>query len=104
MPFSTCSSWVSARRRYLFPGKVLSRLFRGKFLAALECAYDEGRLDLGGLCAPLNNPDTFAAFKHALYSQEWVVYSKPTFAGANQVFAYYAEPLIMRSWMLPPPA
>jgi hypothetical protein len=80
--------WVAARRRYLFPAKVLSRLFRGKFLAALAAAYDQGRLDLGGACTPLADRHLFAALKDVLYTQDWVVYSKATFAGPHQVFAY----------------
>ncbi|HMA13904.1 MAG TPA: IS91 family transposase, partial [Kiloniellaceae bacterium] len=80
--------WVAARRRYLFPAKVLSRLFRGKFLAALTAAYDRGHLDLAGACAPLADRATFAGLTDALYAQEWVVYAKPTLAGPQQVFAY----------------
>jgi hypothetical protein len=53
--------WVDAQPGYLFPVKVLSALFRGKFLAALTAAYDQGQLDLGGTCAPLADRDTFAA-------------------------------------------
>jgi len=40
--------WIPARRRYLFPVKVLSRLFRGKFLDRLRQLYERGDLDLGG--------------------------------------------------------
>jgi hypothetical protein len=80
--------WMAARRRYLFPAKVLSRLFRGKFLAGLAALYAQGQLDLGGACATLADRDLFAAFKDALYAQDWVVYSKATFAGPRQVFAY----------------
>jgi hypothetical protein len=38
--------WVEARRGYLVPGRALSTLFRGKWLAALNAALDEGELRL----------------------------------------------------------
>lgn len=82
------SHWVSARRRYLFPGQVLGRLFRGKFLAGLTAAYAQGHLDLGGACALLQDRGTFAAVIDDLYSREWLVYAKATFAGPHEVFSY----------------
>jgi hypothetical protein len=80
--------WVHARRRYLFPAKVLGRLLRGKVLAGLAAAYAAGQLDLGGACALLQDRATFAAVIGDLYAREWLVYAKPTFAGPRAVFAY----------------
>jgi len=80
--------WITARGRYLFPVKVLSRLFRGKFLAALAQAYDKGELALRGPCADLADPSRFARFKDHLYRHDWVVYAKRPFAGATHVFHY----------------
>jgi hypothetical protein len=80
--------WVSSRRRHLFPVRVLSRLFRGKFLAALAREYNKGHLDLSGRCTDLADRRAFAAFKDSLYRKDWVVYAKRPFAGSNQVFRY----------------
>ncbi len=80
--------WVSSRRRHLFPVRVLSRLFRGKFLAALSRAYSKGSLDLAGGCAGLDDPHAFADFKDDLYRKDWIVYAKRPLAGAKQVFRY----------------
>ena len=55
--------WIATARRHLFPVRVLSRLFRGKFLAALARAYAAGHLDLAGGCTPLADPHAFARFK-----------------------------------------
>ncbi len=76
--------WIAARRRYLFPAKVLSRLFRGKLLAAIERARRLGELH----CPELTDPKTFARFKDALYKKNWVVYSKAPFGGPREVFNY----------------
>lgn len=81
-------SWVAARRRYLFPVRVLSRLFRGKFLAAFQEAYRDGELDLGGAVRDLVDPAAFRQFVDRLYRADWVVYAKRPFGGPTQVFRY----------------
>ena len=80
--------WIPTREDYLFPVRVLSRLFRGKFLAELQEAYDEGRLAFKGSTAHLARHDEFAALKRELYRQDWVVYTKPPLAGAEHVYRY----------------
>jgi len=76
--------WIAARRRYLFPAKVLSRLFRGKLLAAVEKAWCRGEL----ICPQLNESKAFAHFKDTLYKKKWVVYAKEPFGGGKEVFNY----------------
>jgi hypothetical protein len=81
--------WVSRHGgRYLFPAKVLSRLFRGKFLDALVRAREKGALVFGGRCAALDNDDIWATFKDKLYRKAWVVYAKRPFGGAEGVYKY----------------
>ena len=80
--------WVAARRRYLFPVQVLSRLFRGKFIAALSQAYRDGELELGETTQGLADPAAFQQLVHQLYRAEWVVYAKRPFGGPEQVFRY----------------
>jgi hypothetical protein len=75
--------WVAAPRRYLFPVKVLSRLFRGKLLAALGAAHRRGELK-----GPLAMDEAFARLKAELHVKEWVVYAKRPFGGPAQVFGY----------------
>jgi hypothetical protein len=36
--------WISSSRRFFLPVKVLSRVFRGKFVAGLRTAFDDGSL------------------------------------------------------------
>ena len=75
--------WVSrGAGRFLFPVKVIGRLFRGKMLAGLVALRDAGEL-----CG-VDDPQTFAALKDRLYRKDWVVYAKRPFAGAEQVFGY----------------
>jgi len=76
-------AWVPAHRRYLFPVKVLSRLFRGKLLAALGAAHRRGEL-----YGPAAEGEAFCRLKSTLYGKEWVVYAKRPFGGPAQVFGY----------------
>jgi hypothetical protein len=80
--------WISARQGYLFPVKVLSKLFRGKLLASLDAAHRAGELSLTGAAEPLRDPRAFARLRDRLYKTDWVSYAKEPFAGPEQVFRY----------------
>jgi hypothetical protein len=80
--------WVPAKAegRYLFPVKVLSRLFRGKFLAGLARAFAAGEL-----CSDPDEPlvrSWFDELVRPARAQEWVVYAKRPFAGPEQIIRY----------------
>jgi hypothetical protein len=68
--------------------KVLSRVFRGKFVAALRRAYMRNQLDLAGGTEHLRDPARWHAFIDALFQTDWVVYAKPAFGGASAVLRY----------------
>jgi Putative transposase/Transposase zinc-binding domain len=73
---------------FFLPVKVLSRVFRGKFVEALRRAYDHDALDLAGECAHLRDPRAWRVFVDALFRADWVVYAKPAFGGATAVLRY----------------
>jgi hypothetical protein len=83
--------WVSCRPGFFLPVRVLSRVFRGKFLASLRQAYAAGRLRLEGDWAWLQAAAAFAAWLTPWYQQDWVVYSKPPFGGPAAVLKYLAR-------------
>ncbi len=85
---SVDARWIPAKRGFLFPVRALSRVFRGKYLEALQAAHGRGELRFTGELAGLVEPPGFARFLTELRSQDWVVYSKPPFAGPEQVLAY----------------
>ena len=68
--------------------KVLSRVFRGKFVAALRRAYVRGDLDLAGATESLRDPAQWHTFVDALFETDWIVYAKPAFGGASAVLRY----------------
>jgi hypothetical protein len=80
--------WVRPRYPFFLPVKVLSRVFRGKFVAGLRRLYRQKKLRLHGSLNPLAAPRQFAAFLRTLFRQDWVVYAKPAFGGPLQVLRY----------------
>jgi len=83
--------WVACRPGFFLPVRVLSRVFRGKFLERLRQAFDGGELVFPGTLATLAQPDAFARWLTPLYRQEWVVYAKPPLGGPEQVLKYLAR-------------
>ncbi len=81
-------SWVAARERYFLPVLVLGKLFRGKFLACVKALWEAGELKLSGSVAGLAGAESFNRLLGELYRQNWVVYAKPPFAGAEHVYRY----------------
>lgn len=81
--------WISPRYAGFFlPVKVLSRVFRGKFVQGLRRAYARGDLDLGGATTTLRDASAWHAFVDALFRTDWVVYVKPAFGGPAAVLRY----------------
>ena len=70
---------------------MLSRLFRRRFLEALQQAHGDGRLQFFGTHAPLADGRTFARWLAPLRQCEWVVYAKRPFAGPDAVLAYLSR-------------
>jgi len=83
--------WVSCRPGFFLPVRVLSRLYRGKFLALLRQAVATGQVHFHGRLAGLADPQAFAAWLTPLYQSDWVVYAKPPFGGPAQVLKYLAR-------------
>jgi hypothetical protein len=83
--------WVPARKRFFLPVRVLSRVFRGKFLAGLKAAHEAGELACGGALAELANPVAFRRWLRDPAKKEWVVYAKPPFGRPEVVLKYLAR-------------
>jgi hypothetical protein len=85
------SRWVGSGDRFLLPIVVLSRLFRGKFLAFLRKAVRQGKLHFHGVLADLATRRGFGRLLNKAYGCEWVVYTKPPFGGPEHVIRYLAR-------------
>jgi hypothetical protein len=83
--------WIACRRGFFLPVRVLSRLFRRRFLEELRCLHQAGRLRFFNDCAYLADPAAFARWLAPLRRCEWVVYAKRPFAGPEAVLAYLSR-------------
>jgi hypothetical protein len=85
------SSWIRSRAGFFLPVKVLSKVFRGKFVAGLRRAFRSGKLSFHGELKGLSNDRLFREFVRSLYRTDWVVYSKKPFRGPEHVVQYLAR-------------
>ena len=82
------SQWISCREGFFLPVRVLSRLFREKFLCYLKQAFEQGELQFFGDLKPLAETKNFSRFLPRNRKSEWVVYAKPPFGGPIKVLDY----------------
>jgi hypothetical protein len=80
--------WVPSRKKFFLPVKVLSRIFRGKFLHHLKALYENAELEFPGMIADLAEPTAFQELVKPLYKKEWVVYCKEPFKSPGHVIRY----------------
>jgi hypothetical protein len=85
------SQWIACEPGFFLPVRVLSRVFRGKFLALLRNAFDQGKLSFHGKLRVLADAGEFQRRLTASAQTEWVVYAKPPFGGPEQVLKYLAR-------------
>ena len=83
--------WVSCRDGFFLPVRVLSRMFRGKFLALLLSAFEQQELEFHGQLRELAHPKAWEGWLEPIRNKEWVVYAKPPFGGPEQVLKYLAR-------------
>ena len=80
--------WKSCKKDFFVHVKVMSKLFRGKFLAYLRKSRAANELVYPGAVSHLASPGAFNALIADLYKKDWVVYCKPPFDGTKGVLEY----------------
>ena len=85
------ASWVACRAGFFLSVRVLSRLFRRRFLEELARAHQGGKLQFFGELVALADTTAFKAWLAPLRKCEWVVYAKRPFAGPQAVLAYLSR-------------
>jgi hypothetical protein len=83
--------WVASRPHYFLPVKVLSRVFRNKYRALLQKAFERGELKFFGELAPLAEGRAFGRYLDVATKREWVVYAKRPFQNTTCVLKYLAR-------------
>ncbi len=77
--------WVACRAGFFLPVRILSRVFRGKFIDLLRRARAAGKL-IG-----FEDDRAFDRLIDASVRHDWVVYAKPPFGGPAQVLKYLSR-------------
>lgn len=84
--------WIACRsEKFFLPVKVLSAVFRGKFLAGLNRAWERGQLQFPGRLSGLAQHPAWGLLCATAAQKPWVVYAKPPFGGPEQVLKYLAR-------------
>jgi Putative transposase len=83
--------WVPCKPGFFLSVRVLSRLFRRRFLDELQRLHRDGQLQFFGEHVDLADADAFADWLSPLRQCEWVVYAKRPFAGPEAVLAYLSR-------------
>ena len=76
--------WIYSRKKFFIPVKILSKKFRGKFMAFMRTA----ELRFNGSIGHLNLPEKYNSFIADLYKSNWITYCKPPFGNAAKVVEY----------------
>ena len=85
---SSDGTWIPCRRRFFLPVRVMSALFRGKFLDLLKDSFKKENLVFPDRLRHLKDPTDFETFRKNLYPKKWVVYCTPPFDGVKGVLQY----------------
>lgn len=83
--------WIRSPQNFFLPVRVLSRVFRGKFVSGLKQLFRSSKLRFFGACGSLSDRKAFAAFLRTLFREDWVVYAKQPFGGPEHVLHYLAR-------------
>lgn len=83
--------WITSRKNFFLPVRVLSRLFRRLMLDGLAKLHKAGELQFFGDHAELTDSVAFGDMLAPLRKIDWVVYAKEPFAGPKSVLTYLSR-------------
>ena len=83
--------WKDNGEDFFLPIKVISKVFRGKYMAELKQLWEDRKLEFHGSASPYKNCYTFKELLNTCYTKERVPYCKKTFDGAESVIRYLGK-------------
>ena len=84
--------WIHSQQSFFLPVRVLSRVFRGKFVAGLKQLFRKNQLAvLRELASSYRTQRHSTTFLRTLFREDWVVYAKQPFGGPEHVLHYLAR-------------
>ena len=85
------NQWRDKGEEFFLPVKVMSKLFRGKYMSELKNLYEEKKLQFHGSSEKYRNHYTFKELLNSCYEKNWVPHCKKTFNGAQSVINYLGK-------------
>lgn len=83
--------WRAKGDEFFLPIKVISKLFRGKYLSRLKELWEQSELCFYGTSKKYRNHYAFKELLDICYSKEWIPHCKKTFNGAQSVINYLGK-------------
>jgi len=83
--------WVHCRENFFVSVRIVSSLFKGKFLAMMKQAYSQSKLQFKGSMAGMASKKGFQALLDQMYNKKWVVNIQPPFGCAVKVLEYLSR-------------
>lgn len=80
--------WKDKGKKFFFPVKVMSAVFRKYYLKELKELWQSEKLNFCGKSERLRNHYHFKSLLDVLYKKDWIVYTKEAFNGASSVIKY----------------
>ncbi len=80
--------WIYSKKKFFIPIKVISRVYRGKFMFYFKRACQEGKIKFEGQIQRFANKEELKILTDCLYKKEWVVYCKEPFSNPMRVMEY----------------
>ena len=88
---SAKNEWRDKGEEFFLPVKVLSKVFRGKYMNELKSLYKDNKLVFHGSSEKYRNSYNFKELLNTCYEKDWVPHCKKTFNGAQSVINYLGK-------------
>ena len=85
------NQWRDKGEQFFLPVRVMSKLFRGKYLHELKTLWEEKKLQFYGSSEKYRNHYAFKELLNICYEKDWVPHCKKTFNGAQSVINYLGK-------------
>ena len=88
---SVKNEWRDKGEEFFLPVKILSKVFRGKYMNELESLYKDNKLEFHGSSEKYRNSYNFKELLNTCYKKDWIPHCKKTFNGAQSVINYLGK-------------
>ena len=85
------NQWRDKGEEFFLPVKILSKLFRGKYMDELKRLWNEKKLQFHGSSEKYRNHYVFKELLNTCYEKDWIPHCKKTFNGAQSVINYLGK-------------